>query len=102
MSRLALGTVQFGLKYGVANQSGQVSAADIAAILTQARSAGLDTLDTAIGYGDSETRLGESGVQGWQVITKLPPLPADISDVAGWIGSHLAASRQRLRIDALD
>jgi len=102
MSRLALGTVQFGLKYGVANQSGQVSAADIGAILKQARVSGLDTLDTAIGYGESETRLGEAGVQGWRVITKLPPLPADVADVAEWVRSQVARSLQRLQVDGLD
>ena len=42
---LALGTVQFGLSYGIANQAGRVSREEAAAIVTHARSAGLDTLE---------------------------------------------------------
>jgi aryl-alcohol dehydrogenase-like predicted oxidoreductase len=102
MSRLALGTVQFGLKYGVANESGQVSAPQIAAILERARSCGLDTLDTAIGYGESESRLGEAGIAGWHVVTKLPPLPAGTVSVAEWVESQVAASMRRLRVEGLD
>ena len=51
-SRLALGTAQFGLNYGIANQLGQIFIDDAATILECAAAAGLDTLDTAIAYGD--------------------------------------------------
>ena len=63
--RLVLGTVQFGLLYGIANQVGKVSRDEVAEILGHARAAGVDTLDTAIGYGDSEVILGEVGVDQW-------------------------------------
>lgn len=59
MKRLALGTVQFGLPYGVANQQGQVSMETATAILDCARANGIDTLDTAIAYGESEQNLGK-------------------------------------------
>jgi len=71
-SRLALGTVQFGLAYGVANQSGQVALAEAAKIVEEARNRGLDTLDTAIAYGESELRLGRIGIAGWRGVSKLP------------------------------
>ena len=56
--RLGLGTVQFGQAYGVSNTSGQVPAADVAAILRRAAKAGIGTLDTAAGYGEAEAVLG--------------------------------------------
>lgn len=37
--------------------------------------AGLETIDPAVAYGDSEQRLGDADVEGWKVVTKLPPLP---------------------------
>ena len=48
-SRLALGTVQFGLVYGVANQSGQVVFSEVKKILDEAEKAIIRILDTAIG-----------------------------------------------------
>jgi aryl-alcohol dehydrogenase-like predicted oxidoreductase len=60
--KLALGTVQFGLAYGVANTQGQVSLPVAAEILRAAQQAGIDTLDTAIAYGNSEDCLGQIGV----------------------------------------
>ena len=98
---LALGTVQFGLPYGVANTRGQVPLDEAARILAEARAAGCDTLDTAIGYGDSEARLGAIGVEGWRVVTKLPPVPDGTPDVAGWIRAQVEASLTRLRRDTL-
>lgn len=73
-SRLGLGTVQFGLDYGISNGSGQVPASELDAILETGLSLGLDLLDTAIAYGDSESRLGRAGVSNWNIVTKLPEL----------------------------
>lgn len=99
--RLALGTVQFGLPYGVANRGGQVSRCEAAAILQQAAAAGLDTLDTAIAYGESEHRLGEIGVSKWRVITKLPPRRSEQTDSAAWVRQLVHGSLARLRISRL-
>ncbi len=101
-SRLAVGTVQFGLPYGVANQAGQVSQGAAEAILMRAFAAGVDTLDTAVAYGTSEACLGRAGVSSWRVITKLPALPADATDVEGWVRSEVHGSLQRLSIPRLD
>lgn len=100
-SRLALGTAQFGLAYGIANLCGQVTRGDAAAILTAARVGGLDTLDTAIAYGDSEDCLGTLGVTDWRVVSKLPPLPDDCADVASWVTTQLDGSLRRLGVDRL-
>lgn len=99
--RIALGTVQFGLPYGIANQSGQVNRNETATILEHAWSAGLDTLDTAIAYGESEQRLGEIGVEKWQVISKLPAIPKSCADVADWTRKMVFGSLERLEILSL-
>lgn len=96
MSKLALGTVQFGLDYGVANQSGQVVDVEAANILDLARNKNITTLDTAIAYGESEKRLGQLGIEGFNVVTKLPPLPADLTDVKAWVDEQLQSSLKRL------
>lgn len=99
--RLALGTVQFGLPYGISNQTGQVSIIEAAAILDAARDAGLDTLDTAIAYGESEQRLGAIGMQQWRVVSKLPALPDPSIDVADWVSESVSGSLERLGLSRL-
>lgn len=99
--RLALGTVQFGLPYGVANQSGQVNRDEATSILEHAWSNGLDTLDTAIVYGESEQRLGEIGVMPWQVVSKLPAMSESGTDVIDWVLESVHGSLERLGIPKL-
>ena len=91
--RLALGTAQFGLAYGLNNEAGQPGAAAVAEVLAAARAAGLTLLDTAAAYGNSEARLGEliGADADFELITKLPAGPP--AEVA----RHLAAALTRLR-----
>jgi aryl-alcohol dehydrogenase-like predicted oxidoreductase len=69
-NKLALGTVQFGLNYGVTNKNGQVTIGEVRNILDFAKNNGIDTLDTAASYGNSEKILGEIGIHDCQIITK--------------------------------
>ena len=80
MSRLALGTVQFGLDYGVSNQTGKVDLDEAKAILTACEELGIRSLDTATEYGDSEKILGEIGIPNFSITTKLPNLRAKEED----------------------
>lgn len=70
-SCLGLGTVQFGLDYGVTNSKGKVAADAVTAILDHATASGIRLLDTAFLYGDSETVIGKSGRQSdFEIVTK--------------------------------
>ncbi len=79
--KLALGTAQFGLNYGVTNQNGQVAIEEVKSILNFAKDNGIDTLDTASGYGNSEQVLGKVGVDDCQIITKTTSLKNGINGV---------------------
>lgn len=57
-SKLALGSANFGLDYGVANNSGRISECALSDILSFAQGAGVKVIDTAQAYGDSESRIG--------------------------------------------
>ena len=57
-SKLALGSANFGLDYGVANNSGRISESELADILSFAQDACIEIIDTAQAYGDSESRIG--------------------------------------------
>jgi aryl-alcohol dehydrogenase-like predicted oxidoreductase len=81
MNKLALGTVQFGLDYGVTNNSGQVKIEEVGSILEFAKNNDINVLDTAASYGSSEEVLGSAGVGDFQVITKTTPLKSDANEV---------------------
>ena len=55
--KLVIGTAQFGMHYGIANQNGQVDENEIESILNFAFENDINTLDTAKAYGDSENLL---------------------------------------------
>ena len=96
--KLTLGTAQFGLDYGVANAIGKVDKEETLEILTFAKQAGINTLDTAIGYGDSEKRLGQAGMDSWNIITKLPEVKVEHSDINYWVNSQINNSLLRLNV----
>ena len=79
--KLALGTVQFGLDYGVTNHDGQVAIGEVKNILDYAKDKGIDTLDTAPSYGNSEKVLGGVGVNDFQIITKTTSLQVGVANV---------------------
>ena len=99
--KLALGTVQFGLDYGISNKEGKTSRVEAQRILNLAKTSNLDTLDTAATYGDSEQVLGLIGVAGWKVVSKIPPLPKDEVNGKQWVLDHVRQSLERLHIDCL-
>jgi aryl-alcohol dehydrogenase-like predicted oxidoreductase len=90
--------VQFGLPYGIANQLGQVSRNEAKAMLKIASAIGIDTLDTAITYGESEACLGTVGIGDFKVVTKLPAIPYGCLDIGGWVKQQVEASLSRLRV----
>jgi len=71
--KLILGTVQFGLDYGIANSNGKIVEYQAYKILDFAWKNGINTLDTAASYGDSEKVIGKlSNESKWNLITKVP------------------------------
>lgn len=69
--KLALGTVQFGINYGINNKLGIPSDNDISEILKYAYENGIKTLDTAISYGNSEERIGKCSKNKFKIISKF-------------------------------
>ena len=100
--RFAIGTVQFGMPYGVSNRNGQVNPDETKSIMAYAWDQGIDTLDTAIAYGESEERLGHCDISHWKAITKLPNVPDSCTDISTWINESVLASLKRLKIKRLD
>lgn len=76
MSKLCLGTVQFGLKYGINNALGrQPDKQECYGIIGRALQSGITCFDTASAYGGAETLLGKYswGEYSPKIISKLSP-----------------------------
>jgi aryl-alcohol dehydrogenase-like predicted oxidoreductase len=99
--KFALGTAQFGLDYGIANRDGQVPLSEVQQILQTARSVGVDTLDTAAEYGESESCLGELGVDTFNVVTKLPAQIDKSKSIEEWVETCVHASLRRLNVSSV-
>lgn len=75
-TKLGLGTVQFGLDYGISNNSGITSSGEISKILRYALKNKITTLDTASTYGESENQIGKSveNTKDFEIISKTIPI----------------------------
>ncbi len=99
--KLAIGTAQFGANYGISNNSGQINSIDAEDILKFATSCKIDTIDTAIAYGESEKILGEIGVENFRVVTKLPEIPCNYGILQKWVDLKVDSSLMNLRVKIL-
>lgn len=109
LSKLTIGTVQFGVQYGLANRTGVPAFSEICALLEEAATAGINTLDTAADYGHSEETLGkalrETGLHAaFTIVTKAaqnlsPQLSA--REATQEIRHSVERSLRRLQVDRL-
>ena len=107
-SKLMLGTVQFGLNYGIANTSGKPSLDTVMAILNEAWLGGINVLDTAAAYGDSETVIGDvlsrlGLLDKMLIVSKVLPIPAGMpfDQAEEFIETSIRNSLRNLRIEQL-
>ena len=78
--KLGLGTVQFGMDYGINNAKGKVLKEEVFEILEVAWNNGIDMLDTSALYGESEYVIGQFLKENdvpFEIVSKLPPCDAD-------------------------
>lgn len=94
--KLTLGTVQFGIDYGISNTDGVPSDAVLSEILYLAKTAGMDCLDTANAYGNAEERLGLYNNNRFKLVTKFPKVTS-----SNELKSSLNDSLQKLKQEAV-
>lgn len=74
ISRLGIGSAQFGHDYGISESETQPDEATVTQILAKAKGAGITTLDTAVAYGNAQKMLGRilNRNDYFRIITKIP------------------------------
>ncbi|MCK5526017.1 MAG: aldo/keto reductase, partial [Candidatus Latescibacteria bacterium] len=110
ISRFGIGTVQFGLDYGINNKTGQVSYSDVLNIFETALENGVNFLDTSRVYGTSEETIGKALREIGAVDDFIPCTKLDISEnyheksdeaVRGEVNGSLRQSLEALGIETI-
>ncbi len=108
---LTLGTVQIGLRYGIANRTDGYDDRSARDLVACALGLGIDSFDTARAYGESERRLGAAlsacGAAGARITTKVAPLASlgeapDPRGVEAAVDSSVLRSTLALRRRSVD
>lgn len=92
--KLILGTVQFGISYGINNMTGRIRQEDVFSILNYAQSAGIHLLDTADAYGNAVDLIGKYHAtfssNKFQVITKFKSLEHQETNIEYFVKDSLS------------
>lgn len=99
--KLILGTVQFGLDYGINNRTGKPTAESVAAILDLAFQQGIRILDTAEAYGNAQEVIGDyhrASSHRFGIVTKFSAGRKDLSDN---LSERVAQDLKTLGVDHL-
>lgn len=109
MAELCLGTVQFGMKYGINNTLGQPSEEDVFEMLDVAIENGIRIIDTARAYGTAEIVLGNyftsrKNADSVKLISKLRPniIEENEADICGTVRRECEESLNRLHVKQLN
>lgn len=100
-SKIILGTVQFGLDYGINNDSGKPNQGVVKSILDFAFENNIHLLDTAEGYGNSQEIIGnyhKLSSNKFNIITKFSSARDDLS---GKLTSRIFQNLKTLNVDSL-
>ncbi len=100
-TKLVLGTANFGLTYGIANNR-MLSEKEAFAILEKALEVGVSGVDTARGYGDAEKVLGRFFRGHGKVFNVVTKLPDGEYRVAGDVERQITTSLEHLGIERID
>jgi aryl-alcohol dehydrogenase-like predicted oxidoreductase len=100
LDKISLGTVQFGLEYGINNTRGQTKKDEVSKILKRCKEVGIMHLDTAAVYGCAENVLGaviqsEGLSDSFHITTKYK------GDGMNSLALSTRESLQRLRVEKL-
>ena len=100
--KIIIGSAQFGLNYGIANNYLTVESNEIIKILNLAKKNKINTIDTAAQYGTSEKKIGEIINSDFFINTKLPFIDNQIEYSTLWLEKKINKSLNNLKVKSLN
>ena len=73
LNKIGLGSVQFGLNYGISNNNGITKKEEVSKIFNISSEMGIKLIDTAQVYGNAENIIGKYHNNRFDIVTKLNP-----------------------------
>lgn len=101
MTKLVLGSAQFGLRYGATNNKGKISNKDIIKILNLSRKKKIKYIDSSGQYGDSEKKIGSLCKKKFNIISKIPRIPKKTKNISEWVFLNTLITIKNLKIKKL-
>ncbi len=101
MPKLIIGTANFGLRYGIANDK-KLSHEEAFAILDYASTQGIQWIDTASAYGDAERVVGDFFAKRGKVFKVIGKLPAKEYLNAQSAEDEILGSLKKMNIASFD
>ncbi|MFH1847094.1 MAG: aldo/keto reductase [Candidatus Omnitrophota bacterium] len=104
IKKICLGTVQFGMDYGVANKRGKVPPEEVFDILKYTARQGIGFLDTAGAYGKSESLIGEccrKEMLEFEIVSKLSSVEQGSAEAEQFIDKKLKCTLSDLGRESL-
>lgn len=96
--KISIGSAKFGFSYGFNDYSSKISKTEVEKILNFSIKNNINSIDTAIDYGETETILGNIGVDKFNITTKIPSLSKNIKNIDNWVQKKIYSSLERLKI----
>lgn len=100
--KIALGTAQFGMDYGISNLRGQTSFDEVKKIIEFSKNIGIKKIDTAKNYGETEKIIGEVGIKDFKIITKLPKISSNELNPILFVNNQIQDSMTKMKISKID
>lgn len=102
-SKIAIGTAQWGMNYGISNNKGQTSTSEAQNILITAKQVGITLIDTASLYGDAEVVLGKINTNSFSISSKTPHFQSEMitEDDVNLLIQSLDTTLKRLKRSSL-
>jgi aryl-alcohol dehydrogenase-like predicted oxidoreductase len=97
VSKLALGTVQFGTPYGINNNRGVIAPGEVYQILSLANRFGIKLLDTAPAYGDAERMISKFASK-FKIVTKISGVPTGDDQIHNLMFKQVDTSLARFEV----
>jgi aryl-alcohol dehydrogenase-like predicted oxidoreductase len=90
INKIGIGTVQFGLNYGISNSSGKTPENEVGRILNYAKEKGIVYLDTGHAYGNAELVIGKNNLENFRIVSKY------VSNIEQGIEEQIELSLKKL------